>query len=78
MGLSGGLTLRDIRRWSAGREFGGVYHAAKRGAPRILFAAAFVYLAIPFAVHPSAVIVPGAALFGGSALVVAASFKKYL
>ena len=78
VGLSGGLTLRDIRRWSAGREFGGVYHAAKRGAPRILFAAAFAYLAIPFAVHPSAVIVPGAALFGGSALVVAASFKKYL
>ena len=78
VGLAGGLTLRDIRRWSAGREFGGVYHAAKRGAPRVLFAAAFVYLAIPFAVHPTAVIVPGAALFGASALVVAASFKKYL
>jgi len=78
VGLAGGLTLRDIRRWSAGREFGGVYHAAKRGAPKVLFAAAFVYLAIPFAVHPTAVIVPGAALFGVSALVVAASFKKYL
>ena len=78
VGLAAGLTLRDIRRWSAGREFGGVYHAAKRGAPRILFAAAFVYLAVPVSVHPSAVIVPGAALFGGSALVVAASFKKYL
>ena len=78
VGLAGGLTLRDIRRWSAGREFGGVYHAAKRTAPRVLFAAAFVYLAIPFAVHPTAVIVPGAALFGVSALVVAASFKKYL
>ena len=77
VGLAGGLTLRDIRRWSAGREFGGVYHAAKRGAPKVLFAAAFVYLAIPFAVHPTAVIVPGAALFGVSALV-AASFKKYL
>ena len=78
VGLAGGLTLRDIRRWSAGREFGGVYHAAKRGAPRVLYGAAFVYLAIPFAVHPTAVIVPGAALFGASALVVAASFKKYL
>ena len=77
-GLAGGLTLRDIRRWSAGREFGGVYHAAKRGVPRVLFAAAFVYLAIPFAAHPTAVIVPGAVLFGASALVVAASFKKYL
>ena len=78
VGLAGGLTLRDIRRWSAGREFGGVYHVAKRIAPRVLAVAAFVYLAIPFAVHPSAVIVPGAALFGGAVLVVAASFKKYL
>ena len=78
VGLAGGLTLRDVRRWSAGREFGAVYHAAKRGVPKVLFAAAFVYLAIPFAVHPTAVIVPGAALFGASALVVAASFKKYL
>ena len=78
VGLAGGLTLRDIRRWSAGREFGGVYHAAKRGAPRVLAGAAFIYLAIPFAVHPSAVIVPGAALFGAAVLVVAASFKKYL
>ena len=78
VGLVGGLTLRDIRRWSAGREFGGVYHAAKRGAPKALFTSAFVYLAIPFAVHPTAVVVPGAALFGASAMVVAASFKKYL
>ena len=78
VGLAGGLTLRDVRRWSAGREFGAVYHAAKRGAPKVLFAAAFVYLAIPVAVHPTAVIVPGAVLFGASTLVVAASFKKYL
>ena len=78
VGLAGGLTLRDIRRWSAGREYGGVYHAAKRIAPKALFAAAFVYLAIPFAVHPTAVIVPGAGLFGAAALVVTASFKKYL
>ena len=78
VGLAGGLTLRDIRRWSAGREFGGVYHMAKRGAPRVLAGAAFVYLGLPFAVHPSVVIVPGAALFGAAVCVVAASFKKYL
>ena len=78
VGLAGGLTLRDIRRWSAGREFGGVYHAAKRGAPRVLAGAAFVYLGVPFAVHPSAVIVSRAALFGAAVLVVAVSFKKYL
>ena len=77
-GLAMGLTLRDIRRWSAGREFGGLYHAAKRLAPRAIALAAVVYLAIPVSVHPTAVIVPGAALFGVSALVVTASFKKYL
>ena len=77
-GLAMGLTLRDIRRWSAGREFGGLYHAAKRLAPRVIALAAVVYLAIPVSVHPTAVIVPGAALFGVSALVVTASFKKYL
>ena len=77
-GLASGLTLRDVRRWSAGREFGGLYHAAKRLAPRVLALAAVVYLAIPVSVHPGAVIVPGAALFGASALVVAGSFKKYL
>ena len=78
VGVTSGLTLRDIRRWSAGREFGGVYHTAKRLAPRALALAAVIYLAIPVAVHPSAVIVPGAALFGGLTLIVAASFKKYL
>ena len=77
-GLTLGLSLRDVRRWSAGREFGGLYHAAKRFAPRAIALAAVVYLAIPVSVHPTAVIVPGAALFGASALVVAASFKKYL
>lgn len=77
-GLTLGLTLRDIRRWSAGREFGGLYHAAKRLAPRAIALAAVVYLAIPVSVHPTVVIVPGAALFGISALIVAASFKKYL
>ena len=78
VGLTGGLTLRDIRRWSAGREFGGMYHRAKRIAPTVLKAAAVVYLAIPFAVHPTSVIVPGAVLFGAMVMLVTATFKKYL
>ena len=78
VGAVWGLTLRDLRRWGAGREFGGVYHRAKRSAPRVLVAAAVVYLAMPVAVHPSAVIVPGALLFGVLVAVVTASFKKYL
>lgn len=78
VGVTSGLTLRDIRRWSAGREFGGVYHRSKRIAPTVLKAAAVVYLAIPFAVHPTAVIVPGAALFGVMVMLVTSTFKKYL
>jgi len=78
VGLASGLTLRDVRRWSAGREFGGVYHKAKRIAPAVLKLAAVVYLAVPVAVHPTAVIVPGAMLFGAMVALVASTFKKYL
>ena len=78
VGVTSGLTLRDIRRWSAGREFGGVYHRAKRVVPGTLKFAAIVYLAIPVAVHPTLVIVPGAMLFGVMAALVVGTFKKYL
>ena len=78
VGVCSGLAMRDVRRWSAGREFGAVYHGSKRWAPRLLALAAVVYLTIPTAVHPTSVIVPGAAVFGAAVWLVAASFKKYL
>jgi len=78
VGLTSGLTLRDIRRWSGGREFGGVYHRAKWIAPKALVIAWVVYLALPVSLHPNAIILPCAILFGLNLLIISASFKKYL
>lgn len=78
VGLSSGLTLRDRRRWSGGREFGGVYHLTKRGSPAVVGLVLLIYLALPVAVHPNLVLVPAAIAVGLAVTVVTASFKKYL
>ena len=78
VGVTSGLAMRDIRRWSGGREFGGVYHSAKRIAPKALVLAWFVYLALPVSLHPNTIILPCAVLFGVNLLIISASFKKYL
>lgn len=78
VGVSSGLALRDIRRWSAGREFGGVYHRAKWIAPKGIAIAWLVYLSMPVSIHPNLVILPCAVIFGVNMLIIAASFKKYL
>ena len=77
VGLTAGLTMRDIRRWSGGREYGRVYHKAKAYAPLTLILAWFVYLTYPDAVHPNALILPCAVLFGINLWIYAATFKKY-
>jgi len=78
VGASTGLSLRDIRRWSGGREYGRIYHQAKALAPKALALAWLLYLALPVSLHPNAVILPCAGLFGLNVLVITASFKKYL
>ena len=78
VGVTTGLTMRDIRRWSGGREFGGVYHIAKRFAPKALLVAWFVYLTIPMSLHPNLIVLPCAILFGVNLMIITASFKKYL
>ena len=78
VGVTSGLTLRDIRRWSAGREFGGVYHRAKWIAPKAVIVAWLMYLAIPISFHPNTIILPCAVLFGINLMILSASFKKYL
>tara|TARA_R110000782_G_scaffold25016_1_gene65414 strand:- start:98 stop:784 length:687 start_codon:yes stop_codon:yes gene_type:complete len=78
VGITSGLAMRDIRRWSGGREFGGVYHSAKRIAPKALVLAWFIYLALPVSLHPNAIILPCAVLFGLNLLIISASYKKYL
>ena len=76
--LVDGLVKRDLRRWGGGRESSFVYHWAKRCALPLLVLTWVVYLALPFSLHPSFVILPFAALFAMSVAVTAGTFKKYL
>ena len=73
-----GLVKRDLRRWGGGRESSFVYHWAKRTALPLLVLAWVVYLALPFSLHPSFVVLPFAALFSLSIAVMVSTFKKYL
>ena len=70
--------MRDIRRWSAGREFGGVHHLVRRWPGRVLVVGCFVYLSLPVAIHPTVVVLPSAALLGVVCALAAGTFKKYL
>ena len=76
--LVDGFVQRDLRRWGGGRESSFVYHWAKRSALPLLVVSWVVYLALPFSVHPTFVILPFATLFALSVAVTASSFKKYL
>lgn len=78
VGVSDGLMQRDLRRWCGGTESGYIYHWAKRFVLPILLVAWVVYLAIPISIHPNFVIIPFAALFGLTLMVMTSKFKKYL
>jgi integrating conjugative element membrane protein (TIGR03747 family) len=76
--LVDGLVKRDLRRWGGGRESSFVYHWAKCSALPLLVLTWVVYLALPFSLHPSFVVLPYAILFALSVEVTASTFKKYL
>jgi integrating conjugative element membrane protein (TIGR03747 family) len=76
--LVDGLVKRDLRRWGGGRESSFLYHWAKRSALPLLVLTWVVYLALPFSLHPSFVVLPFAILFALSVEVTASTFKKYL
>lgn len=76
--LVDGFVQRDLRRWGGGRESSFVYHWAKRSALPLLILSWVVYLALPFSLYPTFVILPFATLFALSVAVTASSFKKYL
>ncbi|MEX0828229.1 MAG: TIGR03747 family integrating conjugative element membrane protein [Haliea sp.] len=78
MALVDGLVRRDLRRWGGGRESSFIYHWSKRSALPLLVTAWVIYLALPFSLHPSWVILPFATLFAFSIAITASSFKKYL
>ena len=76
--LVDGLVRRDLRRWGGGRESSFVYHYAKKAALPLVVIAWVLYLALPFSLHPSWVILPFAIGFGLTVTVTASTFKKYL
>ena len=73
-----GFVKRDLRRWGGGRESSFVYHWAKRSAMPLLVLSWVIYLALPFSLHPTFIVLPFAALFALSVSVTASTFKKYL
>ena len=78
VGLAEGLMRRDLRRWGGGRESSFLYHHSKKCLGPSILVAWMLYLAAPFSLHPSVVLLPFAAVFGIGAAVTAATFKKYL
>ena len=78
VGLVDGLVQRDLRRWGGGRESSYVYHYAKRSNLVFVALAGFVYLALPFSVHPAIVLMPFAIVCAASIGLTASRFKKYL
>lgn len=78
VGMTDGLVQRDIRRWSGGRESSFVYHLAKGTVRPIIIAPWFIYLALPWSVHPNFIILPFAMMAGVIVWLTSSSFKKYL
>ena len=76
--LVDGLVQRDLRRWGGGRESSFVYHYAKKAALPLVILTWVTYLALPFSLHPSFIILPFATLFALTVAVTASTFKKYL
>ncbi len=73
-----GLVQRDLRRWGGGRESSFVYHYAKKAALPLVVLTWVIYLALPFSLHPTFIIVPFATLFALTVAITASTFKKYL
>ena len=76
--LVDGLVRRDLRRWRGGRESSFVYHYAKKAAIPLIIIAWVLYLALPFSLHPSWIILPFALAFAFALTITASTFKKYL
>lgn len=76
--LVDGLVRRDLRRWGGGRESSFVYHYAKKATLPLMISAWVVYLALPFSLHPSWIILPFALAFAFAVTITASTFKKYL
>jgi len=76
--LVDGLVRRDLRRWGGGRESSFVYHYAKKAVLPLVVITWVTYLALPFSLHPTFIVLPFATLLALAVTVTASTFKKYL
>lgn len=76
-GLVHGLAEREIRKASGANESGPIFHFAKYLNKPLLLVPAMLYLAIPFAIHPSLVFLPFAALFALLVRLMSSRFMKH-
>jgi len=60
-----------------GSESSFVYHWAKRSTMPLLVLSWVIYLALPFSLNPTFIVLPFATLFALSVAVTASTFKKY-
>ena len=76
--LMDGLVEREKRKWGGGNERGFLYHALKPWMPPLLMLPWFIYLSLPWSLHPNWIFVPAAALIGLVTYLTTSNFKKYL
>jgi len=77
-GAVDGLMRRDLRKFGSGRESSFVYHRAKRTLLPLMISPWVIYLSLPWALNPSWVLLPSAALLGCMVAITTSTFKKYL
>ncbi len=73
MGWCSGIDVDGV-----GKDSSFVYHYAKKAALPLVVSTWVIYLAFPFSLHPSFIVLPFAMLFALSVTVTASTFKKYL
>ena len=61
-----------------GRQSSFVCHYAKKAAIPLIIMVWVLYLALPFSLHPSWIILPFALAFAFAVAITASTFKKYL
>ncbi|WP_397458529.1 TIGR03747 family integrating conjugative element membrane protein [Pseudomonas asplenii] len=77
-GLVDGLVRRDLRRFSAGRESGFIYHRARATILPLAIFPWVAYLALPVSLPPLSILLPAAVLQAIAVNVTVGSFKKHL
>ena len=77
-GLVDGLVRRDLRRFSAGRESGFLYHRARATILPLAVLPWVTYLTLPVSTHPAGVLLPAAGVLLFVVGLTAGSFKKHL